>query len=72
MPLHSTCRWDDLGLCPPKKFAPKIERYIKAIQYEKEKLYHTEVPQIREMTVEEGELIGYSGNTGVYGTTSPF
>ena len=47
-----------------KKFAPKIERYIKAIQYEKESFTIQKFLKLGEMTVEEGELIGYSGNTG--------
>lgn len=47
-----------------KKFAPKIERFIKKIQYEKETFTTQKFLKLGEMTVEEGELIGYSGNTG--------
>ena len=47
-----------------KKFAPKIERFIKEIQYTKESFIVQKFLKLGEMTVEEGELIGFSGNTG--------
>ena len=47
-----------------KKFAPKIESFIKAYQYEKETFLTQKFLKIGEMTVEQGEVIGYSGNTG--------
>lgn len=51
------------------KFSPKIEDYIKKIQYEK-KSYEVEVfPDYGEVKVDEGEIIAYSGNTG--GSSGP-
>ena len=47
-----------------KKFAPKIEAFIKAFQYEKETFLTQKFLKLGEMTVEQGEVIGYSGNTG--------
>lgn len=47
-----------------KKFSPKIESFIKAHQYEKERFIVQKFLQLGKMTVEEGEIIGYSGNTG--------
>ncbi|MDA9679641.1 M23 family metallopeptidase [Flavobacteriaceae bacterium] len=47
-----------------KKFAPKIEAYIKSIQYEKESYTLQQFPKKGEFTIEAGEVIGYSGNTG--------
>ena len=52
-----------------KKFAPKVERYIKAYQYEKESFIAQKFLKLGEMTVEQGELIGFSGNTG--GSSGP-
>lgn len=47
-----------------QKFAPKIEAYIKKLQYEKES-YEIEVfPKITELLVDSDEVIAYSGNTG--------
>ncbi|MFT6369769.1 MAG: murein DD-endopeptidase MepM/ murein hydrolase activator NlpD [Maribacter sp.] len=47
-----------------RKFTPKIEEYIKKIQYQK-KAYEVEVfPDYGELKVKKGELIAYSGNTG--------
>ena len=47
-----------------QKFSPKIEEYIKKIQYEK-KSYEVEVfPDYGEVKVDAGEIIAYSGNTG--------
>lgn len=47
-----------------KKFAPKIESFIKAYQYEQETFVTQKFMKLGEMTVEQGEIIGYSGNTG--------
>lgn len=47
-----------------KKFATKIESFIKAYQYEKETFLTQKFLKLGEMTVEQGEVIGYSGNTG--------
>ena len=47
-----------------KKFAPIIEAYIKSIQYEKESYTLQQFPKKGELTIEAGEVIGYSGNTG--------
>ncbi len=47
-----------------KKFAPKIERYIKAYQYEKETFVTQKFLPLGEITIAQGEVIGYSGNTG--------
>ncbi|GGZ58926.1 M23 family metallopeptidase [Mesonia mobilis] len=47
-----------------KEFAPEIEKYIKERQYAKES-YEIEVfPQANELSVDQGELIAYSGNSG--------
>ena len=47
-----------------KKFAPKIEAYIKSIQYEKETYSLQQFFKKEEIKVTAGEVIGYSGNTG--------
>ena len=47
-----------------KKFAPKIEAYIKEKQYEKESYTIQTFPKSEVFKVKVGELIGYSGNTG--------
>jgi len=47
-----------------KKFSPKIEKYIKAVQYEKESYVVQKFPRKDALIVEAGEVIGYSGNTG--------
>lgn len=47
-----------------KKFSPEIEAYIKEKQYKKER-YEIEVfPTSGTLTVTQGDLIAYSGNTG--------
>lgn len=52
-----------------KKYAPKIEEYIKKVQYKKQS-YSVEVfPDFGEIQVEKGEVIAYSGNTG--GSSGP-
>lgn len=47
-----------------QKFAPKIQAFIKALQYEKEVFEIQRFPSLGEIEVEKGEVIGYSGNTG--------
>ena len=47
-----------------QKFAPKIEALVKAYQYEKERFVMQRFLKLNELTVEKGEIIGYSGNTG--------
>ena len=47
-----------------KKFTPKIEAYVKEKQYQKESFTIQLFPKINELSVEAGEIIGYSGNTG--------
>ena len=47
-----------------QKFAPKIEAFIKAIQYEKEQYEVQKFLQKGTLTVAAGERIGFSGNTG--------
>ena len=47
-----------------KNFSPKIEKYIKDLQYKQES-YEIEVfPSAEELPVERGEVIASSGNTG--------
>ena len=47
-----------------QKFAPKIEKIIKERQYKKEQFLIQSYFKTNELTVEQGEIIGYSGNTG--------
>ena len=47
-----------------QKFAPKIESFIKSIQYEKQTFEVQKFLRKGELTMTQGELIGYSGNTG--------
>jgi len=47
-----------------QKFTPKIEQIIKERQYKKEKFLIQSYFKTNELTVEQGEVIGYSGNTG--------
>ena len=52
-----------------QKFSPKIEEYIKKIQYKKNS-YEVEVfPDYGELKIEKEEIIAYSGNTG--GSSGP-
>lgn len=52
-----------------QKFSPKIEEYIKKVQYKKN-AYQVEVfPDYGELTIEKDEIIAYSGNTG--GSSGP-
>ncbi len=52
-----------------QKFAPKIDEYIKKLQYSK-KSYEVEAfPEYGEIELKKGEIIAYSGNTG--GSSGP-
>ena len=47
-----------------KNFSPRIEEYIKKLQYQKES-YEVEVyPNASELPIERGEIVANSGNTG--------
>lgn len=52
-----------------QKFSPKIEAYIKKIQYKKQSYEVEAFPDYGELKVDKGELIAYSGNTG--GSSGP-
>ncbi len=52
-----------------KKFTPKIESYIKQIQYQKESFEVEVFPTQNELPVDKGDIVGLSGNTG--GSTAP-
>ena len=52
-----------------KKFAPKIEAFVKEKQYLKESYTIQLFPKEEDLKIELGELIGYSGNTG--GSSGP-
>ena len=52
-----------------KKFAPKIESYIKKIQYTNENYIVQKFLKKDELIIEKGEVIGFSGNTG--GSSGP-
>jgi len=47
-----------------KKFAPKIEAYVKKHQYEKESFTIQLFPEANELRVNTNEVVAYSGNTG--------
>lgn len=50
-----------------KKFSPSIEEYIKKQQYKKESFEIELFPNSDVLTLQKGEVIGYSGNTGSSG-----
>lgn len=52
-----------------QKFSPKIEAYINKLQYEKESFEVETFPSFGELTVEKGEIIAFTGNTG--GSSGP-
>lgn len=52
-----------------QKFSPKIEAYIKKIQYKKQSYQVETFPDFGELKVKKGEVIAYSGNTG--GSSGP-
>ncbi|MGB5983102.1 MAG: M23 family metallopeptidase [Nonlabens sp.] len=47
-----------------KKFAPRIEDYVKKRQYEKESYELQLFPGDLDLRVDQGELVAYSGNSG--------
>ena len=47
-----------------QKFAPKIEKIIKKKQYQKQRFLVQSYLKSNELVVKQGEVIGYSGNTG--------
>lgn len=50
-----------------KKFAPKIEEYVKKHQYEKESYEIHLFPKANELVIERKEVVAYSGNSGSSG-----
>ncbi len=52
-----------------KKFSPKIEAYVKKIQYEKETFEIELFPKTQELLIDTNEIIAFSGNTG--GSSGP-
>ncbi|WP_025740191.1 M23 family metallopeptidase [Aquimarina pacifica] len=52
-----------------KKFAPEIEEYVKKRQYAKESYEIELFPTSGSLTVNQGDIIAYSGNTG--GSSGP-
>ena len=47
-----------------KKFAPRIEEYLKKRQYQKESYEIQLFPNDLDLRVDQGEIVAYSGNTG--------
>lgn len=47
-----------------QKFSPKIEEYVKKLQYDKKSYEIETFPDYGELRIEKGEVIAYSGNTG--------
>ena len=47
-----------------RRFSPKLEAYIKKWQYEKESYTLQRFPKKGDLPITQGELLGYSGNTG--------
>lgn len=47
-----------------QKFAPKIEAYIKKLQYQKKSYEVQTFPNYGELKLTKGEVIAYTGNTG--------
>lgn len=47
-----------------ERFAPEIEKFVKAQQYEKESFPITLFPAREQFLVKQGDLIAYSGNSG--------
>lgn len=50
-----------------QRFSPKIEAYIKQKQYEKESYEIELFPNAAELTVQQGEKVAFSGNSGSSG-----
>ncbi len=47
-----------------QKFSPKIESYIKKLQYEKESFEIEVFPNIEDLLIDTDEVVAFSGNTG--------
>ncbi len=47
-----------------QKFSPRVEKIIKEKQYQKERFLIQSYFKLNELNVKQGEIIGYSGNTG--------
>ena len=47
-----------------QKFSPKIEAYIKKLQYKKESFEIEVFPKTNELLVDTNEIVAFSGNTG--------
>lgn len=52
-----------------QKFSPKIEAYIKKLQYKKESFEIEVFPTILELLIDTDEVVAFSGNTG--GSSAP-
>ncbi len=52
-----------------QKFSPEIEAYIKELQYRKQSYEVETFPEYGTLTLEKGDLIAYTGNTG--GSSGP-
>ncbi|WP_276167468.1 M23 family metallopeptidase [Zobellia alginiliquefaciens] len=52
-----------------QKFSPKIQEFIKKLQYKKRSYEVEDFPDYAEIKVEKGEIIAYGGNTG--GSSGP-
>jgi len=52
-----------------KKYSPKIEAYIKQLQYQKESFEVEVFPSPEELSIAKDEIIAFSGNTG--GSSAP-
>ena len=52
-----------------KKYAPKIEAFIKQLQYQKESFEVEVFPSPEVLTIDKDEIIAFSGNTG--GSSAP-
>ncbi len=47
-----------------QKFGPKIQEYIKELQYKKREYQVETFPEFGELEVKKGDIIAYTGNTG--------
>ncbi len=53
------------------RFTPAIEEYVRSQQYEKKSFQVMLYPAKDKFVVKQGELIAYSGNSGMYTFSSP-